>query len=80
MMEPTFLAQYLFVYCIKSTYQIDAPGTKNLNLGANTVPHGAMYLCFRFKAKIREEHFSFWQDIAIFHFQHGQNENLLHYF
>ena len=42
MMEPTFLAQSLFVCNIKSTYQVDMPGTKNLDVGANTVPLGVI--------------------------------------
>ena len=42
MMEPTFFAQYQFVCNIKSTYQVDTPGTKNLDVGANTVPWGVI--------------------------------------
>ena len=38
MMVPTFFAQYQFVCNIKSTYQVDMLGTKNLDVGANTVP------------------------------------------
>ena len=42
MSTPTFLAWYLFVCIIKSTYQVDVPGTKSWDLGANTVPRGAI--------------------------------------
>ena len=42
MMEPTFFAQYQFVCNIKSTYQVDMPGTKNFDVGANTVPWGVI--------------------------------------
>ena len=35
--EPNFLTQYQIIYNIKSTYQIDVPGTKIWNIGANTV-------------------------------------------
>ena len=42
MTEPTFFAQYQFVCNIKSTYQVDMPGTKNLDVGANKVPWGVM--------------------------------------
>ena len=42
MTEPTFFAQYQFVCNIKSTYQVDMPGTKNLDVGANTVPWGVI--------------------------------------
>ena len=36
MWEPTFFGQYLFVCIIKSTYQVDVPGPKSWDLGANT--------------------------------------------
>ena len=42
MMVPTFFAQYQFVCNIKSTYQVNMPGTKNFNVGANTVPWGVI--------------------------------------
>ena len=42
MMVPTFFAQYQFVCNIKSTYQVDMPGTKNFDVGANTVPWGVI--------------------------------------
>ena len=42
MMVPTFFAQYQFVCNIKSTYQVDMLGTKNLDVGANTVPWGVL--------------------------------------
>ena len=38
-----FLVQYLFVRNIKSTYQVDMPGTKNLDVGANAMPWGVIY-------------------------------------
>ena len=43
-MEPTFLAKYLFRCSIKSTYQVDMPGTKNLDVGANTVLWGIIFV------------------------------------
>ena len=42
MMAPTFLAQYMFLCNIKTTYQVDMHSTKNLDAGANTVPWGAI--------------------------------------
>ena len=42
MMVPTFFEQYQFVCNIKSTYQVDMPGTKNFDVGANTVPWGVI--------------------------------------
>ena len=42
MMEPNFLAQYLFVCIIKSTYQVDTPVTKTWDLTAKTVPWRAI--------------------------------------
>ena len=42
MMEPTFFAQYQFVCNIISTNQVDMPGTKNFDVGANTVPWGVI--------------------------------------
>ena len=38
MMKPTFFAQYQFVCNIKCTYQADMLGTKNSDVGVNTVP------------------------------------------
>ena len=42
MSEPTFWGQYLFVCIIKSTYQVDVPGTKTWDLRAKTVPWRAI--------------------------------------
>ena len=42
MWKPTFLGQFLFVCLIKSTYEVDVPGTKSWDLTAKTVPWQAI--------------------------------------
>ena len=37
MWKPTFLWQYLLVWTIKSTYQVNVPGTKSWDLRAKTM-------------------------------------------
>ena len=39
MWEPNFLGQYLFVCIIKSTYQLDVPGTKIVEMMINNCKH-----------------------------------------
>ena len=53
MMVPTFFAQYQFVCNIKSTYQVDMPGTKNFDVGGQHSAVGSNF-SFRSKAKMSQ--------------------------